>query len=126
MRVQREHGKIAVSRTKDAGRLWEDQADLELDNPDAAVAGMGLVPNRMVLAYNPSSKGRTALNLGESRDGQSWAVAARMEQGVEPDEFSYPAMAWSDGKLWVTYTKDRKRIQWQRFAPTTSGTLGAP
>ena len=117
MRVQREYGKIAVSRTEDAGKHWDDQPDLELENPDAAVAGMGLAPDRMVLAYNPSSKGRTALNLGESGNGQNWSVVAPLETGVASDEFSYPAMAWSDGKLWVSYTADRKRIQWQRFAP---------
>lgn len=116
MRVQREHGKIAVARTLDAGRSWRDQTDLDLDNPDAAVAGLGLAPHRMVLAYNPSAKGRTALNLGESGNGQTWSVVAALAKGVEPEEFSYPAMAWSDGKLWVTYTQDRKRIQWQRLA----------
>jgi predicted neuraminidase len=126
MRVQREHGKIAVSRTRDAGRNWEDQPDLPLDNPDAAVAGVGLAPHRMVLAYNPSDKGRTALNLGESVNGQSWSVAAAMEKGIEPDEFSYPAMAWSDGKLWVSYTADRTHIQWQRFAPSATNTGEAP
>ncbi len=120
MRVQREHGKIAVSRTLNAGRSWDDQPDLTLENPDAAVAGMGLAPNRMVLAYNPSSNGRTALNLGESSNGQNWSVTAALEKGIEPDEFSYPAMAWSDGKLWITYTQDRKRIQWQRFIPATN------
>ena len=126
MRVQREEGKIAVSRTRDSGRSWLDQADLPLDNPDAAVAGMGLAPQRMVLAYNPSAKGRTALHLGESGSGQSWSVAAVLETGTEPDEFSYPAMAWSDGKLWVAYTTDRTRIQWQRFAPSVTNTQGIP
>lgn len=126
MRVQREQGKIAVSRTQDSGRSWQDQPDLPLDNPDAAVAGLGLAPRRMVLAYNPSSKGRTALNLGESTDGQSWSVAAAMEKGVEPDEFSYPAVAWSDGKLWVSYTADRTHIQWRRFAPSPASPQGTP
>lgn len=126
MRVQREHGKIAVSRTDDAGQSWNDQADLELDNPDAAVAGVGLAPQRMVLAYNPSSKGRTALTLGESIQGERWSVAATLENGAASDEFSYPAMVWSDGALWVSYTADRKRIQWQRFAPVTTRTKEAP
>lgn len=126
MRVQREHGKIAVSRTRDAGRSWEDQPDLTLENPDAAVAGLGLAPNRMVLAYNPSSRGRTALNLGASGNGQSWSVAAAMARGAEPAEFSYPAMAWSDNKLWVTYTQDRTHIQWQRFIPATHNAQGSP
>ena len=126
MRVQRARGKIAVAHTRDAGRSWEDQPDLPLDNPDAAVAGLGLAPRRMVLAYNPSNQGRTALNLGASGNGLSWSVAAAMEQGMEPNEFSYPAMAWSDGKLWVTYTADRTHIQWQRFVPSTTSTRSTP
>ena len=124
MRVQRAHGKIAVSRTRDAGRSWEDPADLPLDNPDAAVSGLGLAPHRMVLAYNPSATGRTALNLGESGNAHNWSVAMVMEKGVQPDEFSYPAMAWSDGKLWVTYTADRTHIRWQRFAASIGRTAG--
>ena len=126
MRVQREQGKIAASRTRDAGHSWEDQPDLPLDNPDAAVAGLGLAPNRLVLAYNPSAKGRTALDLGKSEDGKNWSTAAAMERGADPHEFSYPAMAWSDGKLWVTYTADRTHIQWQRFIPTETSRKGAP
>ena len=126
MRVQRERGKIAVSRTLDAGRTWSDQPDLDLENPDAAVAGLGVAPQRMLLAYNPSSKGRTALNLAESRNGHSWSVIDVMEHGADPDEFSYPAMAWNDNKLWVTYTADRTHIQWQRFAPTMADERGAP
>lgn len=126
MRVQRERGKIAVSRTIDAGHSWSDQPDLDLENPDAAVAGLGVAPQRMLLAYNPSSKGRTALNLAESRNGHSWSVIDVMEQGADPDEFSYPAMVWSDGKLWVSYTADRTHIQWQRFAPTIGNARGAP
>ena len=126
MRVQREQGKIAVSRTGDAGSTWVDQPDLPLDNPDAAVAGLGLAPKRMVLAYNPSARGRTALYLGESADAQNWSVAAALDKGVEPDEFSYPALAWSSGKLWVSYTADRTHIQWQRFAPSTTTSRVVP
>lgn len=126
MRVQREDGKIARARTRDAGRTWEDLPDLPLENPDAAVAGLGLAPGRMVLAYNPSSRGRTALNLSESRDGQAWRVVAEMEKGVEPAEYSYPALAWSGGQLWVSYTADRTHIQWQRFAPSASPAGSAP
>ncbi len=126
MRVQREQGKIAVARTLDAGRSWTDQPDLPLDNPDAAVAGTGLAPNRMVLAYNPSTQGRAALYLGESGNGQNWSVAAALDKGIEPDEYSYPAMAWSSGKLWVTYTADRTHIQWQRFTPSATSSRVVP
>jgi predicted neuraminidase len=127
MRVQREHGKVAVSRTTDGGHSWQDQPDLRLDNPDAAVAGLGLAPQRMVLAYNPYARGRTALMLGRSEDGHSWQIASALEQGSEPHEYSYPAMAWSDGKLWVSYTADRTHIRWQRFVPVAIGTqVAAP
>ena len=126
MRVQRENGKIAASRTEDAGRHWEDQPDLVLDNPDAAVASLGLAPNRMVMAFNPSSNSRTALDLGESANGQNWSVVAAVENGAGSEEFSYPAMAWSDGRLWVSYTADRKHIQWRRFIPSAAGVRGTP
>ena len=116
MRVQRAQGKIAVARTTDAGMHWTDMLDLPLDNPDAAVAGLGLQPERLVLAFNPSAQGRTALQLDQSSNGQEWSLAAVLAKGVEPAEFSYPAMAWVDGKLWVSYTVDRKHIEWQRWS----------
>ena len=39
-----------------------------------------------------------------------------LEQGAPLDEFSYPALAWADDSLWVSYTVDRQRLAWQRFA----------
>ena len=118
MRVQRVQGKIAVARTADAGAHWTDLADLTLDNPDSAVAGLGLESGHLALAFNPSAKGRTALELDTSADGSHWTQAAMLAQGLEPAEFSYPAMAWADGKLWVSYTVDRTHIEWQRFSVT--------
>jgi predicted neuraminidase len=34
-------------------------------------------------------------------------------------EYSYPAMAWADGALWISYTDQRQRIAWQRWALNT-------
>ncbi len=123
MRVQRPQGQIAVARTTDAGVHWVDMPDLHLDNPDSAVAGLGLRPERMVLAFNPSAQGRTTLQLDQSSNGADWSVAAVLGQGEGLAEFSYPAMTWVEGKLWVSYTVDRKHIEWQRFsaAPVSAG-----
>ena len=126
MRVQREQGKIAVARTTDAGQHWVDMADLTLDNPDAAVVGLGLQPEKLVLAFNPSAKGRTELQLDQSSNGKDWWQAAMLAKGDEPAEFSYPAMGWVDGHLWVTYTVDRKRIAWQRFSAAQAATGAKP
>ena len=115
MRDERPNGKIGVVRTTDGGRHWSDLPDLTLDNPDAAVAGLGLAPGQLLLAHNSSITSRGTLDLSRSVEGRSWALVKTLERGGHDDEFSYPAMAWLDGSLWVTYTVDRQRIAWQRL-----------
>jgi predicted neuraminidase len=121
MRDERPQGKIGVARTTDGGQHWSDLPDLLLDNPDAAVAGLGLSPGQMLLAHNSSIASRGTLDLSRSADGRTWALVKTLEQGGFDDEFSYPAMAWVDGKLWISYTVDRHRIAWQRLAPPLTG-----
>ena len=115
MRDVRPNGKIGVAQTMDGGRHWADLPDLALDNPDAAVAAIAAGDGSLLLVHNPSVNSRAALDLSRSTDGLHWARVKAMEQGAPPAEFSYPAMAWADGSLWVTYTAGRKRIAWQRF-----------
>ncbi|OYU46625.1 MAG: hypothetical protein CFE44_01080 [Burkholderiales bacterium PBB4] len=116
MRVQRPSGKIAVAHTTDAGLHWNDLPDLTLDNPDAAVAGLGIHIGQAVLAYNPSASGRTTLKLAESANGVDWSEVSILGKGEGAAEFSYPAVAWADNKLWVSYTVDRTHIAWKSFA----------
>ena len=124
MRDGRPNGKIGVAQTLDGGQQWTDLPDLLLDNPDAAVAGIGAAPGEMLLAHNSSIASRGTLDLSTSRDGRNWSLVKTLEQGGFDDEFSYPALVWADGSLWITYTVDRKRIAWQRMAPTAA-TAGA-
>jgi predicted neuraminidase len=120
MRDERPNGKIGVARTVDGGQHWSDLPDLALDNPDAAVAGLGMAPGQMLLAHNSSIASRGTLELGRSSDGRQWERVHTLEQGSADDEFSYPAMAWAEGRLWVSYTVDRHHLAWQRFVPTTA------
>jgi predicted neuraminidase len=115
MRDVRPNGKIGVAQTLDGGRHWADLPDLALDNPDAAVAAIAAGAGSMLLVHNPSTDSRSALDLSRSTDGLQWARVKALEQGTPPAEFSYPAMAWVDGSLWVSYTSGRKRIAWQRL-----------
>jgi predicted neuraminidase len=116
MRDQRPNGKVAVAQTLDHGRRWADLPDLALDNPDASVAGLSVVPGRLFLAHNSSPHSRTALDLSTSVDGQHWDLAQALAHGSGADEFSYPALAWAGDSLWVSYTEQRRRIAWQRFS----------
>jgi predicted neuraminidase len=116
MRDQRPDGKVAVAQTADSGQSWADLPDLALDNPDASVAGLALAPGRMLLAHNSSLHSRSTLDLSSSADGRTWVVAQGLAQGAGADEYSYPALAWADDSLWVSYTDQRRSIAWQRFS----------
>jgi predicted neuraminidase len=123
MRDGRPDGKVTVARTLDGGQHWVDLPDLLLDNPDAAVAGWSLAPGQLLLAHNSSRASRATLDLSSSANGRDWTRLHNLAHGSELDEFSYPAMVWADGSLWISYTVDRARIDWQRFgaAPRTAG-----
>lgn len=114
MRDHGDKGKIRVSETLDGGATWHDATDLPLDNPDAGIATLS-VGAQHLLAFNPSTIDRQTLRLANSSNGVSWSTVEDLEQGGPGDEYSYPAMAWADDSLWVSYTDRRKRIAWRRF-----------
>jgi len=116
MRDQRANGRITVVQTQDAGAHWQDLPDLELTNPDASVAALALAAGHYWLAHNSSAHSRQVLDLSHSTDGKHWQLAQSLAKGGGTDEYSYPALAWADGSLWVSYTDQRQRIAWQRFA----------
>ena len=116
MRDQRPEGKVAVAQTLDGGQSWTDSPDLALHNPDSSVAALALAPARMFLAHNSLPKARTVLDLSASAEGQRWVLAQTLARGAGADEYSYPALAWSDDSLWVSYTDQRQAIAWQRFS----------
>ena len=117
MRDTRPNGKIVVSMTNGNTSSWIDLPDLAMDNPDAAVAALGLGVGSYLLAYNPLTGGRYELDLAGSANGLDWKNIAPIRQGAGKDEFSYPALVFADDSLWIVYTVDRARLAWQRLAP---------
>jgi predicted neuraminidase len=115
MRDTRPDGRITAAQTRDGGQHWSDWADLALVNPDAAVAGLALAPGQLVLAHNSSPESRQRLDLSSSVDALHWSTLQPLAHGGAGDEYSYPAMAWADGGLWLSYTDHRRSIAWQRF-----------
>ena len=116
MRDQRPEGRIVLAQTLDGGRSWQDAPDLALPNPDAAVAVLALPTGQQLLAHNPLQRGRHGLALSQASDGQHWTQALVLAQSTPGAEFSYPALAWADESLWVSYTDQRRQIAWQRLA----------
>lgn len=115
MRDTRPEGRVTAAQTQDAGRHWTDLPDLDLVNPDAAIAGVVLPGGQMVLAHNSSAHSRAWLDLSKSPDGVQWLGTQALAHGANGDEYSYPALAWADDSLWVSYTDHRRSIAWQRF-----------
>ncbi len=115
LRDQRPDGRIAAVQSTDGGVSWHDLPDLALTNPDAAVAALAGAPGQYWLAHNSSAHARNVLDLSASGDGVQWSLLQGLAQGTGTQEFSYPALAWADGALWVSYTEQRRRIAWQRF-----------
>lgn len=116
MRNQRPAGQVAVAQTLDGGRHWADLPDLALSNPNSSVAALALAPGRLFLGHNSSPHSRAALDLSSSTDGRTWGLAKALAHGAGSDEYSYPALAWADDSLWVSYTDRRRSIAWQRFS----------
>jgi predicted neuraminidase len=116
LRDQSPQARIGVVQTLDGGQSWQDLPSLALRNDDASVACLALRPGVIFLAHNTLAHSRAVLALSRSTDGLDWTQALVLEGGKPPDEFSYPAMAWADNELWVSYTDQRKRIAWQRFS----------
>lgn len=116
-RDERDNGRVGWVQSLDAGRSWTDQPDLDLPNPDAAVAALALGPGQLLLAHNPVRSGRGRLDLSRSADGRHWSLVQTLEAGAPDAEFSYPALAWADGQLWLSYTVEREYLAWQRLAP---------
>ena len=125
LRDTRPEGKIGIAQTHDGGQTWRDAPDLPLDNPDAGIATLS-VGAQHLLVFNPSASSRQSLRLARSADGAQWATERDLEDGVPGQEFSYPAMAWADRSLWVSYTDQRKSIAWQRLDWVADGGPAAP
>lgn len=115
MRDNRGGGNVAVAETRNGGQDWVDMPDLPLLNHDTSAVGISLAPNQMLLAHNSSPHARNVLDLNSSQDGRVWPLVETIASGGEGSEYSYPALAWVDGSLWLTYTDQRRRIAWQQY-----------
>ena len=114
---------IPVSHTQNAGQSWQSVADLEIENPNSAVAGLTLKSGAHLLVLNNIEAGRYRLVLMMSNPklGQ-WQVVEVLENDEalpdqERKEFSYPYLISASGNdAHLVYTWDRKKIRHLYFS----------
>jgi predicted neuraminidase len=110
--------QIPVSETKDAGQSWVVTKDLEIPNPNSALAALTLANGTRLMVLNNIEAGRYRLVMvmRESNSAQ-WQVIQVLEddESLANDqrrEFSYPYLISVNGEdAHLAYTWDRKKIR---------------
>ncbi len=116
---------MAVSTT-DAGKTWGKMFALPLKNPNAAVSGLVLADESLLIALNDQENNRDTLSLVASNDqGKSFYTLEMLENGKitapennkenkhekENSEFSYPYLIRTkNGQIHLVYTWNRQQI----------------
>ena len=115
--------QIPVSATQNAGQSWQSLGDLEVLNPNSAVAGVLLRNGAQLLALNNIEAGRYRLVLLMSKPkSDEWHIVETIENDEalpeqERKEFSYPYLLSANGDdAHLVYTWDRKRIRHAYFS----------
>lgn len=110
--------QIPVSNTKDAGQTWSIGKDLEIPNPNAAIAALTLSNGARLMVLNNIEVGRSRLVMVMRQPGSSdWRVIHVLEddEALANDqrrEYSYPYLITVQGDdAHLAYTWDRKRIR---------------
>lgn len=114
--------QIPVSETANAGQSWTIGKDLEIANPNSAVAALTLSNGSRVLVLNNIEAGRYRLVMLISETKTSpWKVGQVLEddESLANDqrrEFSYPYLITVNGEdAHLAYTWDRKKIRHMYF-----------
>jgi alpha-L-fucosidase len=91
------------------------------------VALVRLDDGSLLMAANPSERGRASLALLRSTDGGStWSKEAEVERGEEGSEFSYPTLVVArDGTVHLSYTLRRASIRLRSWTQAELGAGGA-
>jgi predicted neuraminidase len=116
--------RVASALTENAGQSWVSGTDLDLANPNAAIAGLQLSNGDRLIALNDLESARHRLVLAMAPAGSSnWNVVAEVESDQTLTnglyrEFSYPyLLLGANGEVHLIYTYDRKKMKHIQFDP---------
>ena len=114
-------GKIYHSRSTTWGYpdSWSKPKPIEIDNPNSSV-DVVYVNGRLFLACNPVKTGRLPLVVLELDKNlqpvDSIVITSEIEGQTMSQEASYPYMIEKDGKLHLTYTYGRSKIEYVQIS----------
>jgi len=110
--------QIPVSETKDAGQSWVVSKDLEIPNPNSAIAALTLANGTRLMVLNNIEAGRYRLVMVMRKaNSDQWQVVQVLEDDEslindQHREFSYPYLISANGEdAHLAYTWDRKKIR---------------
>ena len=110
--------QIPVSETQDAGQSWVVAKDLEVPNPNAALATLTLANGTRLMVLNNIEVGRYRLvMLMQEQNSTQWTVVQVLEDDElltndQRREFSYPFLVSASGEdAHLVYTWNRKKIR---------------
>jgi predicted neuraminidase len=115
-------GRVTETWSSDKGLTWSRPEQTALPHANSGIDAVTLRDGRHLLVYNHVQGAafefgpRSPLNVALSSDGKQWERTVDLE--TEPGEFSYPAVIQGrDGMVHITYTWNRKRIQYVVLDP---------
>lgn len=109
-------GYVFRADSVDGGRTWSSAYPLNVTNSNSPICALSLDDLRVLLLCNPASipegkaRGkRTPLILYSSTTGGcTYKREAALATGY--GEFTYPAMKYDNGKLYILFTKNKREI----------------
>jgi len=116
----RKSRNIYKATSKDDGLSWSECNQTVLKNNNAGIHAWQMRSGRVVMVYNPQTKGRDPLAISLSDDqGETWPYSRTLQTSLTSDaakgkEFSYPTARedrFDDGKIHVSYTYNRETIK---------------
>lgn len=107
-------GKAYRSDSDDYGQTWCQAYPTVLPNNNSGLDVVKTPDGNLYLISNPVSENwgeRSPLTIQKSCDnGVSWETLITLEEEKLDSEFSYPAMVYMNGSLYISYTYERLNV----------------
>ena len=107
-------GKAYRSDSDDYGETWCQAYPTVLPNNNSGLDVVKVPDGTLYLISNPVSENwgeRSPLTIQKSCDnGISWETIITLEEEKIDSEFSYPAMVYMNGALYISYTYERLNV----------------
>ncbi len=114
-------GRIYSALSHDYGQTWSRPRKTKLPNNNSGIDAVSVPGKGIYLVYNPVGRNwgeRYPISIARSTDqGVTWEKLCDLETGIGKMELSYPCIQFSQGRLYITYTRNRTNIAFWLLTP---------